>query len=97
MSKVMRSYRLDEGTTETLRETADYLGMSQADVIALAMVALDALGIDYALSDAADMYDVEPQGYAYLVRHAARGWHLREPVRNAVLGAAELYDVPGKS
>lgn len=91
MSKVMRSYRLDEGTTETLRETADYLGMSQADVIALALDAFVSFGIDMALDDAARKHGIATRDYHATIRHTANGTPTRDRIRNAIDATAELY------
>lgn len=89
--KRMKSFRLGEDTAEYLRDAAERLGTSQADVIELALCAFSIYEIDAALECAAGTYELpaDIDEYARLLYKSAYGDAISYPIRGQIDACAE--------
>lgn len=72
MATKMKSFRLDEWTAKTIEQTAEEMGISQANVISLAVEAFKCYGVDIALNNA-DYKDNSAAAYSTLIEMSHHG------------------------
>jgi len=89
MATKMKSFRLDEWTANEIERAADEMGISQANVISLAVQAFTAYGIDRALNSV-DFRDNSVSAYSSLIDMSARGESIHYDIRGQIDACAKF-------
>lgn len=88
-NKRMKSFRLNASTADYLRDTAADLGISQADVIELALCAFSCYGVDVALSNARYDHETPKADLRALVYMSSHGNSIECAVSEHIDAAAQ--------
>ena len=88
-TKKMKSFRLDEWTAKMIADTAADMGLSQSDVVALAVQAFTTYGVDHALG-VVDYRNNDADAYSTLIEMSHHGSSIECEIQDMIRACAEV-------